>query len=280
LRFSRASRTALHSRRTIREKMKARATNLLRVIRDYGRTLRWRVKEGSNVRFDAEGIPLPPAELLFLISGRFDNVDGYLLDGTLHLQNMQKVLEKNGIGIEAFDAILDFGCGCGRVLRQIRQRTSAKLFGCDYNAKLVGWCRQNLSFATFTQNRLQGNLEYPDRSFDFIYAWSVFTHLTEHQSIFWIDELRRVLRPGGYLYFTTHGRAFETLVPDALKEQFHAGKLVVKGEDMSGKNYCAAFHPQRYVQEEMTRGLKIIDFIEGKPERLEQDVYLMQMTEG
>jgi SAM-dependent methyltransferase len=71
---------------------------------------------------------------------------------------------------------------------------------------LVEWCQKNLSFASFAQNPLQGKLEYSDRSFDFIYAWSVFTHLTEHQGIFWIDELRRVLRPGGYLYFTTHGR--------------------------------------------------------------------------
>jgi SAM-dependent methyltransferase len=257
--------------------MKDRTANLLRLIRDQARTLRWRVKEGSRARFDTEGIPIPPGHLLFFVSGTFHNVDEVLLDGKLNLQKMQEILKKNGAGLETFDAILDFGCGCGRILRHMPRLTAAKLFGCDYNAKLVDWCRNNLSFATFKQNHIHEKLEYPDHSFDFIYAWSVFTHLTEHQNKFWIDELRRVLRLGGYLYFTTHGRAFEASIPNAMREQFHAGKFVAKGEDMPGKNYCASFHPERFVREELTRGLTIIDFVEGRPG---QDAYLMQKTAG
>jgi len=69
-----------------------------------------------------------------------------------------------------------------------------------------------------------------------------------------------VLRPGGYLYFTTHGKACEARIPNVLKEQFRADKLVVK--DLPGSNYCASFHPERYVREESARGFKIIDFIE------------------
>jgi hypothetical protein len=48
--------------------------------------------------------------------------------------------------------------------------TGARLFGCDYNKKLIAWCRANLSLAEFSISKSEGKLQYGDRSFDFIYA--------------------------------------------------------------------------------------------------------------
>ncbi len=41
------------------------------------------------------------------------------------------------------------------------------------------WCKSNLRFAEFRVNTLAGELPYKAETFDFIYAFSVFTHLSE-----------------------------------------------------------------------------------------------------
>jgi hypothetical protein len=45
-------------------------------------------------------------------------VNWFLEGGRLAAQSVRETLEKNGLALEAFSAVLDFGCGCGRVLRQ------------------------------------------------------------------------------------------------------------------------------------------------------------------
>ena len=51
-------------------------------------------------------------------------------------------------------------------------------------------------------------VDYPDATFDLIYAFSVFTHLAPAGQTFWIAELTRVLKPGGCLFLTTHGEHY------------------------------------------------------------------------
>ena len=75
-------------------------------------------------------------------------------------------------------AILDFGCGVGRVTRHFRSTCQAQLFGTDINESLINWCQQNLKFGQFQVNPLTGKLAYEDQQFDMIYALSVFTHLS------------------------------------------------------------------------------------------------------
>ena len=50
-------------------------------------------------------------------------------------------------------------------------------------------------------------LAYADDTFDLVYALSVFTHLTEDLCEAWMDELYRIVKPGGAAIVTTHGGA-------------------------------------------------------------------------
>jgi len=69
--------------------------------------------------------------------------------------------------------------------------------GSDYNPRLVRWCRESLPFADFRVNGLQPPLPYADGELEFVYAISIFTHLTEALQDAWLQELARVLAPGG-----------------------------------------------------------------------------------
>jgi SAM-dependent methyltransferase len=48
-------------------------------------------------------------------------------------------------------------------------------------------------------------LPYKDASFDAIYAISIWSHFSEAAALRWLDEMHRILRPGGHLVLTTHG---------------------------------------------------------------------------
>ncbi len=80
-----------------------------------------------------------------------------------------------------------------------------ELAGSDANLKPIEWDRRNLPGIEFSHNGLEPPLAYKDGSFDLIYALSVFTHIPLNWQRAWLDELRRTLRPGGYLLCTVMG---------------------------------------------------------------------------
>ncbi len=161
-------------------------------------------------------------------------------------------LRRAGRELESFEAVLDFGCGCGRVMRRWQDVRGPSFFGSDYNPQLIDWCRHNLTFAHFEVNDLAPPLPFADQQFDCIYALSVFTHLTAPLQREWMAEMLRVLKPGGLLLFTTRGEAWAwKLTPDE-HSQYGNGELVVRYGDVTGTNLCAAFHPWRYVEELLT----------------------------
>ncbi|MBX3363157.1 MAG: class I SAM-dependent methyltransferase [Phycisphaeraceae bacterium] len=101
--------------------------------------------------------------------------------------------------------MLDFGCASGRVLRHFAcQADGLEVWGCDISPSHVAWVRRHLppSIKMFDNHALP-SLPLEDNSFDLVYAFSVFSHLDEHE-LGWLLELRRILRPGGFAYLTTH----------------------------------------------------------------------------
>jgi 2-polyprenyl-3-methyl-5-hydroxy-6-metoxy-1,4-benzoquinol methylase len=259
---------------------------------------------------DEGDLPLPSPQQIYLITG-LEDATWFLNTGKASAQIIRDVLHNNGLDIEDFDSILDFGCGLGRIMRHWHTLEKADLHGSDYNPDLVAWCKDNLTFAEFRVNGLEDKLEYENEKFDFIYAWSVFTHLTESLHFHWIEELLRVLRPGGHLLITTHGKTYlqhywesyrrhllgtnqgdylqhlidthgeeflqqHNPLSQEQREQFRNGQLVVLGEDVAGSNQCNAFHTEHYVYKTLARDLTVVDFIPGGAgdTSSHQDLYL------
>jgi SAM-dependent methyltransferase len=103
-------------------------------------------------------------------------------------------------------AVLDFGGASGRVTRHFaRLAPSADIYLSDINPRHVDFV--NTVFAprvlAILNHGTTPHLPFPDNSLDLISAFSVFTHIST-QSVAWLLELRRILRPGGILYATMH----------------------------------------------------------------------------
>jgi|SRR5687768_3157475 len=232
----------------------------------------------ENYRFKKQwppdSLPLPPPRLFYLVNGQY-NIERFLRNGALGSKCIRDVLAKNGLDIEAFQSILDFGCGCGRVMRHWRDLPHSRLYGTDYNEALIEWCRDALPFAQFSVNQSQGTLPYEDAQFDFAYSISVLTHLTVAQQQAWMKELFRVLRPGGFLYVTVHGLMADRLTPEE-QEAFETGKPVVFGEGQAGTNICASFCPEPFMRNVLAKDFTVVDYIPFGAQDAGQDVYLLQ----
>ena len=157
------------------------------------------------------GIPIPPPELRQLVGPTdpvdFDNPSG------------RPIYERFGLPLDAYEAVFDFGCGCGRLARQLLQQDPRprRYVGIDAHPGMVDWCKANLSpvdasfaflhhdvysptYAPGNRLRLAEPLPVPDGSVSLFIAHSVFTHLTSRQSEYYLWEMARVLAPRGVAF--------------------------------------------------------------------------------
>ncbi len=223
-----------------------------------------------------DGLPLPPLNIVYLTSAYYD-LEKYCTGGLLGSQNIAKILKKNGFAIQSFSAILDFGCGCGRVIRYWKPFEHTKIYGVDINQKCISWCKKHLNFATFKKNDLLSPLDFDDETFDCIYAISVFTHLDEKLQLLWMEEFKRLLKKNGVLLLTVR-TSLGNLHPVSSGEekQFLAGNLLVQYKKYVGTNFCNVFHPFSYIKERFGKDFKILDIEHNGAEDFQQDIILLK----
>lgn len=159
----------------------------------------------SNVKFLAEhpGFAVPPAHLSF---DAYNNVNWsyYYQTGLTRAKSIADEIKRFADG--PIVSLYEWGCGPARVLRHMPSLfENCDVYGSDYNAETIEWCSKNIPSIQFALNGLYPPLLYPDSSFDFTYALSVFTHLSAENCLLWSKEIQRILRPGGLLFFSTHG---------------------------------------------------------------------------
>lgn len=100
--------------------------------------------------------------------------------------------------------ILDFGCGWGRILRFfLRDVPHSSLQGCDCWDEILEISRSHNKWCTFSQVGAFPPSAFPDESFDVVYLYSVFSHVSEECHLQWMREFRRILKPGGIVVATT-----------------------------------------------------------------------------
>jgi SAM-dependent methyltransferase len=225
---------------------------------------------------DDDGLTIPPAQLRVRIGPSFGDVRTFMESGRRHAELVDDALRAQGASPEACRPILDFGCGCGRVARHWSGR-EVELHGCDVNGRMIEWCRESLPFGRFEGNGLEPPLRYSDGSFGLAYAFSVFTHLPEQLQHDWLAEFRRVLRPGGYLLFSTLGEYYAGLgrLNAAERRRFDAGELVVLFESGAGESFCSAYHPPAYVERSLANGFEYVHHNRGD-DRENHDMHLFR----
>jgi SAM-dependent methyltransferase len=115
-------------------------------------------------------------------------------------------LQATGTRIDDIERGLDFGCSSGRVVRVLQAAFPAtRWVGCDANERAIGWAREHLPGIEFFASGGEPPLALMPESLDLAFAISIWSHFEPRLGLRWLDEMRRVLRSGGKLVFTTHG---------------------------------------------------------------------------
>ena len=184
-----------------------------------------------------DGLPLPPARYRLMVAGT-PGADWFLSSGRAAADSIRTAMP---VPLDSLESILDFGCGCGRVVRWWRD-LRGQITGTDFHPGLVAWCRANLPFASFDVNDPEPPLRYADRSFDLVYGLSVLTHLPVASQRRWLDELARVGRE--WVVLSVHGNPYRARLTDDEQATFDAGDVVVRWGVVAGTNLCTAFHPR------------------------------------
>ena len=98
-----------------------------------------------------------------------------------------------------------------RLWRWLPQRARAAAWpqadwhGCDPNEGAIAWAREHLPGIDFLRSPQDPPLPYDDGAFDFVCAISIWSHYGEQAAVAWLDEMRRIVAPGGRLLLTAHG---------------------------------------------------------------------------
>jgi SAM-dependent methyltransferase len=106
-------------------------------------------------------------------------------------------------------AVLDFGCGWGRLTRMLaRDVPREQLFGCDPSQAILDVCRASGVPAQLARSAFVPERVPFDAVFDLAFAFSVFTHLSEPAHERCLRALHAALRPGGVLVVTVRPPAY------------------------------------------------------------------------
>lgn len=237
----------------------------------YFRRNRSRDDEDETPAID-DGMPVPPAILRNSAAGTTD-LAWFLSSGRLGAEVVERLA---GSSTANEPAILDFGCGSGRVLRHLHDLPARRVHGVDWNRRAIRWCAAHLEFATFSVGSLEPPLSVED-PFDLIYAFSVFTHLEVDTQRSWLRELRDHLAPDGLLAISTSGDALAHRLDEAEERAYAAGEIVVRDALVAGTNLCAAWHPPGCMESMLPPGLEILRFDpEGALGNPPQDLWILR----
>lgn len=159
----------------------------------------------------SEPLPFPPVEMRRLVGPEvealFDNPTGALIFPDVPPEN--------------FASVFDFGCGCGRLARQLMQQAikPKRYLGIDLHRGMIEWCRSALTardpdfrFEHLDVFNAQFNPQperpevlpfpAPDNAFTLVIAFSVFTHTVQRFLPHYLREVARIMSPDAILVST------------------------------------------------------------------------------
>jgi SAM-dependent methyltransferase len=202
--------------------------------------------------------PSPPADLVQTTQGGGD-VKSYIASAVSGFQTLESVLRQSGHEPSKIGAILDVGCGTGRLLLGWHAAGKHALVGVDINPTLIDWNRGALpDVAEWRVSSVTPPLDLDAASFDLIQLASVFTHLPLPLQRAWVTELRRLLRPDGCAVITLHGSLYARVLLDPASQETFAkdGYVEVAGAE-PGANAFATFHSHAFA-EQLFAGFKSV----------------------
>lgn len=218
-----------------------------------------------------ERFPLPPTANIQRVIGD-TSTTRFAMGGATIFKNLEAYLRETGYCWSDFPRILDWGCGAGRLTRYLISETTARVYGGDIDADNIAWCRSAYPGGEFEVLPLYPPTAFPDESFDLITGLSVLTHLREKDQWAWLEELRRITRPGGLVFLSVQGPtqfAYNNFPAALYAELQEKGFLdfirdpALDGFIEDSEYYRAAMHARHYIVDNWSRYFEILAIVDA-----------------
>ncbi len=205
---------------------------------------------------------------------------------------LRHYLDNYRIILDSDTHVLDFGCGWGRYTRfMLRYAHPDNIFGFDVDTDMIERCKKTFGCCNFITVKSFPPSPVRDGLFNIIFAYSVFSHLSEAAANAWIQEFARITRPGGIVFLTTQGRTFidfcreiresgkfehswhynlaKSFVDiEKAKQNYDAGNFLYAatggGNSREASFYGEAIIPKGYIERCWTEHFELLDFIDDR----------------
>jgi ubiquinone/menaquinone biosynthesis C-methylase UbiE len=189
------------------------------------------------------------------------------------------------------ESIMEFGCGWGRIIRLfLRDVEPACLWGVDCMSNAIDICKETNHYCTFKLIDPLPPSSLPDATFDIVYAYSVFSHLSEDAHLRWLNEFTRILRPGGLIVVTTRSRDFILFCAELRRQQesrawasasvsafrnteqslarYDRGEFLYEpmggGDVLDASFFGETCIPRAYVEQTWSRSVDVLDYVDDR----------------
>jgi len=170
----------------------------------------------------------------------------------------------------SFTSVLDWGISSGMMHRFLAQfLPTAQIIGIDDNRPAVEW---------YTQAGFPGEVQAVEAipptglasgSFDLVLAYAVLTRLAPQAQSTWLEEIHRLLQPGGYLVAGVYGTLLQPfLTSPNIRTQLesqgvaHGAVQGIGGEHLSASE-LATYQTKQYTLQTYARWFEVVNYIEG-----------------
>ena len=239
---------------------------------------RWKYKkQNDQFRKENPGFTLPPE--FFIYETYRLNYKWYHDEGKNSAEEAIELLSKHIDLKKSNINILDWGCGPGRVTRHFPSLLpDARIFGSDYNEKYIEWCKDHLKGITFSLNKIDPPTNYQGDFFDIVIGLSIFTHLSEKGHFDWMNELYRIVKPGGFVLITTQGKIYYSILSTAEKKLFDSNSLVIRKYPDEGNRLYSSFQPIEFIKQLIKEKFNVVEIIPGELNNGEpaQDIWVLK----
>lgn len=238
-------------------------------------------------------VPVPDADLMARVTASRD-AEWFRRSGERTVADWNAALATVGARLQGPGRILDFGCGCGRAERWLRDLAEAsELHGVDVDSEAIRWAAAKLPWGHFVAGPEWPPLPYPDDHFELVVNHSVFSHLDEPAQDAWLLELARVAAPGAHVLLSVHGaHAFSEFCRvwaqhgrevSALESLYARRGFVWIADDGMSRPfpdyYHTAFHAERYLRARWGQFFDVRKIVERGALGY-QDVVILQAAPG
>jgi glycosyltransferase involved in cell wall biosynthesis/SAM-dependent methyltransferase len=212
-------------------------------------------------------VPTPSPELMDRVANTRDP-HSFKIGGLKAFGELLDAIRRH-CDLRSVRRLLDWGCGCGRLtVHFLLECDRLEVFGCDIDPEAIAWCKEHLQAGSFSVIQPWPPTSYKDASFDLVSGYSVFTHLAREAQTAWLDEMRRIIAPGGLFLASTHGefaasftfpKASQKIPLDGISDTMTDSKL----NGVAPENYYrTVFQTREYTLREFSKYFEILEYIE------------------